>query len=236
MASLITPPKPPHRMQPGSGDPFPLREIPVANHANLQLYNQVLGPNGQMQLDSGNFFFLLASASALPITFLAQYGGPTENMIGIPVGTQIYRVKSWNTLTLTGTPGAVLQFWHGYGFTRQDYTNFQAAFATVNTAAGTALAVVPGLGSAISPVDRADVVVAAGGNAVIAANALRRSITVGSLSTNAPATTNLRLQGSDAIGGVELQAGTYYNIATSAALNVHNADANAQTIWVQEYE
>jgi hypothetical protein len=236
MASIRTPAMPPHRRLPGVNDPFPIQQLQPANHANLQLYNQVLGPNGQMQLDSGNFFFLLASASALPITFLAQYGGPTENMIGIPVGTQIYRVKSWNTLTLTGTPGAVIQFWHGYGFTRQDYTNFQAAFATVNTAAGTALAVVPGLGSAISPIDRADIVVAAGGNAVIAANPLRRSITIGSLSTNVPATTNLRLQGSDAIGGVELQPGTYYNEATTAALNVHNGDANAQTIWVQEYE
>lgn len=206
------------------------------NHANLQLYNQALPAGGQMALDSGNFFFLLASASTLPITFNAQYGGPTENMQGIPVGTQIYRVKSWKSLILSGTGGAVLNFWHGYAFTRQDYTNFQAAFATVNTAAGTALAVVPGLGSSISPVDRADIVVAAGGNAVIAANALRRSISVGSLSTNTPATTNLRLQGSDAIGGWELQPGQFGNIATTAALNVHNADANNQTIWVQEYE
>jgi hypothetical protein len=190
-----------------------------------------------MALDSGNFFFLLASASALPVIFNAQYGGPTENMVNIPVGTQIYRVKSWQSLLLSGTPGALLTFWHGYSFTRQDYTNFQAAFATVNTAAGTALAVVPGAGSAISPVDRADIVVAAGGNANIAANPLRRSITVGSLSTNAPTTpVNLRLQGTDGIGGAELQPGEFYNIATSAALIIHNGDASPQTAWVQEYE
>jgi hypothetical protein len=221
---------------PGADNPFPLTQLPPANHANLILYNQVLPAGGQMALDTGNFFFLLANAGALPITFLAQYGGPTENMVGIPVGTQIYRVKSWQSLLLTGTPGALVSFWHGYGFTRQDYTNFQAAFATVNTAAGTALAVVPGLGSAISPVDRADIVIAPGGNAAIAANPLRRSITVGSLSTNAPATTQLRLQGTDNIGGAELQAGEYYNIATTAGLIIHNGDANAQTAWVQEYE
>jgi hypothetical protein len=236
MANIRTPARPPQVHLPGAHLPFPIQQLQPANHSNLTLYSQNIPASGQLALDSGNFFFLLATASAIPITFNAQYGGPTENMIGIPIGTQIYRVKSWNSLLLTGTPGALITFWHGYSFTRQDYTNFQAAFATVNTAAGTSLAVVPGLGSSISPIDRADVVVGAGGNAAIAANPLRRSITVGSLSTNAPATTNLRLQGTDNIGGVELQPGTYYNIATTAGLIIHNGDANAQTAWVQEYE
>jgi len=201
------------------------------NHANLQLYNQAIPPSGTFALDSGNFFFVIASASAT-LNLLLIYDGPTEVMSALPVGSQIKRVKSWSRAQLTGTPGANVQFWHGYQFSREDQTNFQATIATI---AG-AVSVVPAVGSSVSPVDRADVVVAAGGNAVIAANALRKSISVGSLSTNAPATTNLRLQGSDAIGGVELQPGEFYNIATAAALNVHNGDANNQTIWVQEYE
>jgi hypothetical protein len=199
-------------------------------YANLQLYNQVLPPGGQMSLDTGNFFFLLSIA--LPVNLLIQYPtGSTEIMNGIQPGSQIKRVKTWSRAILAGTAGSLVSFWHGYEFSREDQTNFQSVIATI---AGN-VTVVPGIGSSVSPTDRADVAVAAGGNAVIAANPLRKSITVGSLSTNAPATTNLRLQGSDAIGGIELQPGTYYNIQTSAALNVHNGDANIQTIYVQEY-
>ena len=201
-----------------------------AKYANLQLYNQVLPPGGTMALDSGNFFFLLGSA--LAVNLLIMYPtGSTEIMNGIQAGSQIKRVKTWSRAQLSGTAGSLVNFWHGYEFSREDQTNFQSVIATISGN----VTVVPGIGSANSPTDRADVVVAAGGNAVIAANPLRKSITVGSLSTNAPATTNLRLQGTDAIGGIELQPGTYYNIQTAAGLNIHNGDANNQTIYVQEY-
>lgn len=200
-----------------------------SNHANLLLYNQAVPASGQMSMDLGNFFFLLSAGVSVSVLF--DYGGPTEDLNFIPVGLQISRVKSWKRAIITATPGAVISFFHGYAFTRQDYTNFQATIATI---AGS-VTVVPGVGSSNSPTDRADIVIASGGNQVIAANALRRSITIGSLSSNAPATTNLRVQGSDAIGGVELQPGMYYNIQTNAALNIHNGDANGQTIYVQEY-
>jgi hypothetical protein len=212
------------------GGLLPSQQQQPANHANLQLYNQVLPTSGTMALDLGNFFFLLSSASG-SLALTLQYGGPTENMQGIPVGLQISRVKNWQSALLKGTPGAAVSFFHGYAFTRQDWTNFQATIATI---AGS-VTIVPGVGSTNSPTDRADTVVAGGGTAAIAANALRKSITIGSLASNNPATTNLRIQGTDGVGGVELQPGTYYNIATAAALNIFNGDANNQTVWIQEY-
>jgi hypothetical protein len=218
----------PHITRPAS---YAGASIPTepAKYANLQLYNQVLPPGGTMNLDSGNFFFLLSNA--LAVNLLIQYPtGSTEIMNGIQSGSQIKRVKTWQAAKLIGTAGSLVSFWHGYEFSREDQTNFQSVIASI---AGN-VSVVPGVGSANAPTDRADLVVAAGGNQAIAANPLRRSISIGSLSTNAPATTNLRIQ-AVLTGGVELQPGTFYNIATTAALNVHNGDANAQTIWVQEY-
>src|SRR5271156_3074785 len=73
-------------------------------YANLQLYNQVLPPGGTMNLDSGNFFFLLSNA--LAVNLLIQYPtGSTEIMNGIQAGSQIKRVKTWSRAMLAGTPG-----------------------------------------------------------------------------------------------------------------------------------
>lgn len=82
----------------------------------------------------------------------------------------------------------------------------------------------------------ADANIAAAGNAVIAANLSRRSIRIGSLSTNAPADgLNLRVADSNNIEGVELQPGTWEKFETTAALTIRNSSATTgQFYWVFE--
>jgi len=211
------------------------------NHANLQLYNQALPASGTMALDSGSFFFLLGSASAATNLQLQYPEGGTEIMNGAPVGLQISRVKAWARAQLSGTPGAVLNFFHGYAYTRQDYTNFQATIATI---AGS-VAVVPGLGSTNALTNHADVTVAATTlDTTIPANALRKLLIIGSLAGNAPSApnTNLRIQGGAGVAanqGIQLQAGTNYTFGAgseniAAAFAVYNPSTAAQSyFWIE---
>jgi hypothetical protein len=204
-------------------------------YANLQLYNQVLPPGGTMALDSGNFFFLLSNA--LAVNLLLMYPtGSTEIMNGIQAGSQIKRVKTWSRAQLSGTAGSLVSFWHGYEFSREDQTNFQSTIATISGA----VSITPSVGSANALTNHADVNVAAATlDNTIAANPLRKFLVIGSLSTNAPATTNLRIQGGAgvaAVEGIELQPGTSYTFgaetgASTAAYAVYNGDANAQKYW-----
>lgn len=85
-----------------------------------------------------------------------------------------------------------------------------------------------------TPVTPADAVILTGGNAVIAANLARRAITIGSLASNAPATTNLRVGTAASARGYELQPGTWQRIPTTGALTIFNGDANSQTYWIFE--
>jgi hypothetical protein len=117
---------------------------------------------------------------------------------------------------------------------REDTTVINSQIATI---AGSVITVA-GAGSSNGPTDVADQVVGAGTTlaGAVAASPGRKSVTIGSLASNAPATTNLRVRGSgNVVGGTELQPGTSINILTTAALDVFNGDANAQTIWVQQY-
>lgn len=205
--------------------------LPAGSHANLQLYNQNLPTSGTMVLDSGNFFFLLSAAAAVNVLFIYATGA-TEVMNGLTAGSQIKRVRPWTRCQITGTGGTNVNFWHGYEFSREDQTNFLSTIATISGAVTT----VQGLAS-LTETDSADVVLAATSldSTTIVANAARHTVTVGSLSSNAPATKNLRVGNSTmtAAGGRgwELQPGTFITIPTPNAVYIANPDANAQTYW-----
>lgn len=81
-----------------------------------------------------------------------------------------------------------------------------------------------------TPVDNA---IAAATTETIAANAARRRITIGVLST---ATVGVRIRHVGASGGgLEIQPGTFAEIKTTAALEVRNNDAStASSYWVLE--
>lgn len=216
--------------------PLTPRAIEPANHSNLQLYNQVLPASGTMLLDSGSFFFLLAAVGS--VNTLINYNGGTEQFLGTPVGLQLQRVKSWKALNLSGTPGALVSFIHGYSYTRQDWTNFQATIATISGS----VSVVPGVGSANALTNHADVTVAATTvDTTIPANALRKLLIIGSYDQNAPSTAglDLRVQGGAGVAaqqGIQLQAGTNYSFGLgsepiAAAFAVYNPSTASQRYW-----
>lgn len=206
------------------------------NHANLQLYNQVLPASGTMALDSGNFFFLLAAVGTVNLQIQYPEGG-TEIMNVAPVGLQISRVKAWSRAQLSGTPGANVNFFHGYAYTRQDWTNFQATIATI---AG-AVSITPSVGSSNALTNHADVTVAATTlDTTIPANALRKLLIIGSHDQNAPgAGLDLRVQGGSGVAaaqGIQLQAGTNFTFGLgaeiiAAAFAVYNPAAVSQKYW-----
>lgn len=197
--------------------------------ANVLLYNQNLPASGTMQLDRGNFFFLFGSTAPVSVLFVYDRGH-AEQMANVPTGTQVKRVKSWDRVILTGTGGTNVEFWHGYAFSREDQTNVQATIASIT---GTVLTT-PGLGSSNSPTTHADVALATGTGSTIAANAARKMLIIGSLSTNAPATTQLRVGSAASAIGIELSAGNQIALPVSASVGVFNGDANAQTFWYVE--
>lgn len=209
---------------PGQGVALPNEP---ANQANVQLYNQAIPAGGTLALDSGNFFFLLNAGVTVNVQFLYT-AGHMEQMAALPVGSQIKRIKTWTRALITGTPGAVIQFWHGYAFSRDDQTNFQSTIATISGA----VTVVPALGSSNLPTDHADTAIGAGLTTVIPANALRKSVTVQNLQSSAG---NFRIRGHGAAaGGVEVAPGTFYNIATVTSLDVVDEGAGSNMAY-QEY-
>ena len=86
--------------------------------------------------------------------------------------------------------------------------------------------------STITP-SAADSVVNNASALAIAANASRRRITIGSLSTN---TGSVRIQSATAGAnrGLELQPGIFVELRTTAAIDVRNDSGAAQTVYVLE--
>jgi len=205
-------------------------------YANLQLYNQVLPPGGTMNLDSGNFFFLLSNA--LAVNLLIQYpSGSTEIMNGIQAGSQIKRVNTWQACKLIGTAASLVSFWHGYEFSREDQTNFQSTIATISGA----VTVTPSVGSANALTNHVDVSVAATTlDTTIPANALRKLLIIGSDVQNTGSGNNcLRVQGGAGVAaaeGIQLQPGQNYtfgagSLCSTAAYAVYNPNSAAQSYW-----
>lgn len=86
-----------------------------------------------------------------------------------------------------------------------------------------------------APVDHADVTVAATTtDATIVANGSRKSVTICNLSANSgPIRVRLHASG---LGGVEVLPGGFYNIQTTAALDVVNPNAASITYAWEEYQ
>lgn len=94
-----------------------------------------------------------------------------------------------------------------------------------------AVTTVPSVGSALAT--PADVAIPTANKTTIAANLSRRTITIGSLSTN---TGSVRVQ-TAALGagfGLELQPGTWETFPVTSAIDVRNDSGATQTIWQLE--
>jgi hypothetical protein len=206
---------------------------------SVDSYTLTLPASGVAKMPNpANFFFLLSSTNPIAIQFtggITQKGSAAnETFNGLSAGLRIQRLNSWANANFIGAAGTVLTFFYGTETPREDSTDYVQTIATIS---GTVL-ISPGTGSPNAPTDHADVTVAATTiDTSVGVNAARKSVSIGSFSSNAPASLNLRViaHGSGVGKGVELQPGQFINIATQAALDVNNPDANSQKYWWQEY-
>jgi hypothetical protein len=179
-----------------------------------------------------NFLFLLTASA--PIQIQLQGGSANETFQGLTGGLRLKRVKLWQNTNITGAAGTTATVYLGSESARNDDTDYIQTIATI---AGGQVNVVQ-QASPNAPTNHADVaVLTTVVDTTIAANAARRSLAIGSLSSNAPATKNLRVQGgagTAAANGIELQPGTFVTLLTQGAVAVYNPDANTQTYWWQE--
>lgn len=195
----------------------------------IQLRQETIPTSGQLILDQANLIFII-SASA-NVTLQIQQRGVNEQITNIPAGTKLKRVKQWSQAVIQGAAGTTLQFFYGLEFAREDETDFQTQIAVI--AGGSITAITGSSPNAIT--DHPDIVVAAATNDTtsIVANIARKSIIIGSLSTNADI---VRVRGHGAAaGGFELQPGQTATYFDQGAFDIIHPGATAgQTFWWQE--
>ncbi len=188
--------------------------------ANVNSFSQTVDASGQLRLANANFLYLIAATASVTISL--QKGGSTEifqNAIG---GLQLGRVKGWDWAFFNAAPGTVLTFYYGITILREDVTVLQQQIATI---AGTVPITNQPASTIATP---AAVAVVTATASTVAANLLRRRITVSALSTN---TGSLFIQavGAGAGRGIELQPGTFVEIDNTSAFDLRNDTGANQT-------
>lgn len=188
---------------------------------------QVFDASGQLRLANGNFIFII-SASAL-VTIVLNKLGSSETFAANAAGLLIARVKNWDFAFLQAAPGTTVSFFYGIGAFREDNTDFRQALATISGSVN--VQTIP----SATYVDTPDVAQAITSETAIAANLLRRRITIGVLSTSL-AGVRVSFTGGGNTRGIEIQPGTFVEFDTTAALKVRNIDAVNVATWYAEEE
>lgn len=192
---------------------------------------EVIGANGVINLANGNFFFLLSVTVGTIQIRLVKTGGGVEEFSGLQAGLKVARLKRWEYATITGTPGATVVFFHGFGDVKEDETSFQQQIATIAGTVG--VAVLP----ASTFTDTPDTAQAINTQTVIVANLARRRITIG---VTAASTENVRVSSAGGAGrGIQIQPGTFVEFDNTASLTVRNNNDNAtggNASWYAEEE
>jgi hypothetical protein len=173
-------------------------------------------------------FFVIKSAPSGGLTLVAEKlgsGGSVRNFVNMPAGASFIADPGdgWTYLRVTSAVDQAVEICVG---------DDQVAFANAVSVTGTASVSVQPSSTLSTP---ADATILTGASATIAANTSRKRIWIGSLSSNTPATVNLRVCVTPgAAKGFELQPGTYEKFETTAAITIYNGDANSQLYWVFE--
>lgn len=188
----------------------------------LDQRTEVIPASGTLQLSPANFVFILTTTgnAALKLQRSGIQRGANQENYGSSqlAGLQISRTQRWDWAQITGAPGVVVTFIYGTTDVREDITAFNQQIATV--AGVVTVATTPS--SALA--DTADTAQASATQTVIAANLLRRRITIGNLSTSG---NSVRVsQAGGAARGIEIQAGMFVEFDTTAALTVRNDNTN----------
>jgi hypothetical protein len=196
----------------------------------LDQRTEVIPASGTLQLSPANFIFVITSTGNASLKLQRsgiQKGANQENYGSSQLaGLQISRTQRWDWAQISGAPGVSVTFIYGTTDVREDVTQFNQQIATV--AGVVAVATSPSATLA----DTADTAQASGTQTVIAANLLRRRITIGVLSTGG---NSVRVSQAGGAGrGLEIQPGMFTEFDTTAALTVRNDNTNgsgASTTW-----
>lgn len=193
---------------------------------SINSFTEIVDASGQKRLSgNNNFLFLISATAAVTVQF--SRGGTQEIFTGQIGGLQVARVKPWDYAFFIAAPGTSLTFYYGAALVREDASTLQQQIATI---AGT-VPVVTSPASALST--PAATVVGTAAASTIAANLLRRRITICSLSTNT-GSVFIQTVGAGAGRGIELQPGQFVEIDNTVAMDVRNDSGANQTFTVFE--
>lgn len=183
---------------------------------------EIIPASGRIDRPRGNFWLLLSSTVSLNVTM--ERDGSSEQFNGITGGIRVRRVVPWNALTMFGAPGGQIEFFFGADEVNEDDVN---VFLQVATIAGVALFAESPSATIATPADNA---LPAATTENIAANLLRRRITIGVLSTE---TVGVRVQavGAADASGIEVQPGTFVELKTTASIDIRNNDGAVATSY-----
>lgn len=190
--------------------------------STLERRSETIPATGRIELPRGNSFIFLSATAAVNVRL--QNGGHSEGVDGATGGVRIRRRQPWDNLYIIGPAGTTVVYFIGTDENDQDLTE---VFLQSTVIAGvTAVALAPSA-TVASPDDNA---LPAATTETIAANPLRRRITIGCLSTN---TVGFRVQASGAndASGIEVQPGTFVEFQTTAALDIRNNDGAIATSY-----
>jgi hypothetical protein len=197
----------------------------------LDQRTEVIPASGTVQLSPANFVFVLTATGNVALKLQrsgVQRGANQENYGSSQLaGLQVSRTQRWDWAQFTGTPGATVTFIYGTTDVREDNTLFNQQIATV---AGVVTTQTQPSSTVATP---AAVAVNTATASTIAANLLRRRITLCAPSTN---TGSMFVQavGAGAGRGIELQPGIFVEFDTTSALDVRNDSGATQTYTIFE--
>lgn len=203
---------------------------------NTDTRTEVIPANGVLNLGNANFLFIISQSANAAFKLTRQgltKGASQENYSGQLAGLQISRTSRWDFCNVTGAAGTSITFIYGFADVREDVTLFNQQIAVISGV--TAVAFAP----SSTFVDTVDTAQATNTQTVIAANLLRRRITIG-VPPSAAANEPVRVSFTGGAGrGIVIQPGTFQEFDTTAALVVRNDNTLATglgTVWYAEEE
>ena len=190
--------------------------------SSIERQVRTIPASGVIEHGRGNVLLFISSTAV--VNLRAENGGAAEGVNGVIGGVRFERVKPWDNMRILGTPGVTVEYWIGSQNTERDLID---VFTQIAVIAGIASFAEAPSATVATPDDNA---LAAATTEAIAANPLRRRITIGCLSTN---TVGFRVQaaGANDNSGLEIQPGTFTELRTTAALDIRNNDGAVATSY-----
>lgn len=181
----------------------------------IQRQALVLPASGVIETMLGNFCLLVTSNAAVNLRLVN--GGSGERFDGVVGGLYLRRVKPWDNLQIIGAAGTSIEFWIGNEDTDEDVTDIRLQITTI---AGVASFAEAPSATIATPARQTR---ATAGATTIAANLLRRRITIANPSDNAtPGLLYVQASPAGAGRGIPLDTGLFVELKTTAAIDIRN--------------